>query len=139
MVSIVCLALLQVRGFFWQPQYFGPRFSPGHYGLGAAFLGVIVSSLAIWAFLGCPLRHRYAKILTLVLMIAALDDAIDMFCSYMINLLGFGDYGYYGGWLWPIGLLFYAAIAVIGLIGVGIGRWAICARRKRVEPLLVDS
>jgi hypothetical protein len=138
-VSLVSLALVQVGGCFWHPRYYYPHFSPSHYGLGAALLGVIGSSVGIWAFLSCPLRRWYAKILTLVLMITALDAGIDKFCSYMINLLGYGGYGYDGGWLWPIGLMFYAAIAVIGLIGVGIGRGAIRARRKRVEQLLVDS
>src|SRR4051812_32961357 len=46
---------------FWR----SPHHGGGYFGFVRAVLGVLGSAICIWMFFGCPLRHRFVKLLTL--------------------------------------------------------------------------
>ncbi len=72
-------------GVFWH----SPHHSPGYFDLGGALVGVVMSAISIWAFFRCPLRHWFAKLLTLLFMVAALFDGVLTVGSFFIHVLGY--------------------------------------------------
>src|ERR1041385_1772015 len=64
--------------------YGGDRF-----GLIGALLGIVVSGLSIWAFLNCPLRHWFAKLLTLLFLIPGLYVGVLTVGSFVTDSLGY--------------------------------------------------
>jgi len=69
---VISFAALIVLGSFIGSFWHSPHHGGGYFGLGGALLGIVVSSIGIWAFFSCPLRHWVAKIMTLLFLIAAL-------------------------------------------------------------------
>jgi hypothetical protein len=60
-----------------------------HYNFGGALAGVVLSFVGIWAFFSCPLRHWFAKILSLLCLVAVLFWGISAVGSFFIHVLGF--------------------------------------------------
>jgi hypothetical protein len=72
-------------GLFWHGRY-----DPGYFNIGGAVMGCIVSAVCTWAFLSCPLRHWFVKLLTLFFLIPALGLGVVTIGSFIIHVLGYG-------------------------------------------------
>jgi hypothetical protein len=80
----LALGLIGIMGFFeHSPRHGGPSY----YGFAGAFLGVAMMSVGIWAFLSCPMRHWFAKILTLLLMIFEIAGGLFAVASFVSHLI----------------------------------------------------
>lgn len=75
-------------GFFVGVFWHSPHHAAGYFGFGGAVIGVIVSAVGTWAFFRCPLRHWFAKILTLFLLVAAMYYGVITVGSFFIHVLG---------------------------------------------------
>lgn len=87
-ISFVSLFGLNfILGLFWH----SPRHAPGdgHFDFGGALAGVVMSAIGIWAFFRCPLRHWVPKLLTLLLLIAALFYGVITIGSFIIHVIGY--------------------------------------------------
>jgi hypothetical protein len=60
-----------------------------YFGFGGALAGAILSSVGIWAFFSCPLRHWFAKILTLLFLVGVLIYGVMTVGSFLIHVLGY--------------------------------------------------
>jgi len=66
-----------------------PKWHDPYFNFGGALAGVALSSVGIWAFFSCPLHHWFAKILTLLILIAALFYGIIAVGSFLIHVIGY--------------------------------------------------
>jgi hypothetical protein len=66
-----------------------PKRHDPYVGIGGALFGIVLSSVGIWAFFRCPLRHWFAKILTLLLLIAALFCGMVAVGSFLVHVFGY--------------------------------------------------
>jgi hypothetical protein len=57
-------------------------------GPGGALLGLFGSVISVWAFLACPMRHWFAKTLTLLFLIGSLFIGVATVGSFLFHTLG---------------------------------------------------
>ena len=85
---VISLASL-IGACSWIPLFVhSPRHAAAYCGPGGALLGVIVSTISIWAFFQCPWRQWAAKSLTLLLLIPSLAIGVITVGSFLIHALG---------------------------------------------------
>jgi hypothetical protein len=65
---------------FW----LSPHHGGGYFGFVRAVLGVLGSAISIWMFFGCPLRHWFVKVLTLLLLIPAIGFGVMTVRSFIL-------------------------------------------------------
>ena len=66
--SFLSLLPLLLLASFWH----SPKQSPGYLDIGAFVLVVVVASVCSWAFLRCPARPLFVKLVTLLSLLVAL-------------------------------------------------------------------
>lgn len=81
--SVSLLALGSITQFFWH----SPHHGADYFSAGGALVGIATSAVGVWAFLSCPSRHRFAKILTLLLLVGALYVGMFTAGSFVIHPL----------------------------------------------------
>jgi hypothetical protein len=64
------------------------HYGEGYIDLGGAILGIVVSSVCVWAFFSCPRGHWVAKSLTLLSLIGGLLVGVVTVGSYLFHILG---------------------------------------------------
>ena len=86
-----------------------------------------MSSVGIWAFLRCPLRHWFAKFLTLLFLFAILALGVTACGSFIIHALGrdfdfdsFADFG--ARPLWGFVCIYALAVWTVGKLASGLWR-----------------
>jgi len=85
------ISVLALTGFTFILQLFvvSPKWRDPYFSFVGALAGIILCSVVIWAFFSCPLRHWFAKILTLLFMIPALAYGIIAVGSFLIHVFGY--------------------------------------------------
>lgn len=128
-VSVVSSVLLDPFALsFW---HYSEKTGGGHFSLEGVVLGAVASWVVIWAFLRCPIRHWFAKILTLPFLIVELNLSVEMAESYILHGLGY-DYGGKSTWpidLWPwLGLLCIYALVVWTSGELALSLWKVVTK-----------
>jgi hypothetical protein len=81
---LTAIAFAFCSGFFWHQRGFESDYS----NFGGALFGTAMSGVAIWAFLRCPWRHWFVKLLTLLFSLPSLASGIIMVGSFVIQEFG---------------------------------------------------
>ena len=72
---------------FWHSSRHAP--GDGHFDLGGALAGIVMSAVGIWAFFRCPMRHWIPKLLTFLLLIPALFYGVFTVGSFIAHVFGY--------------------------------------------------
>jgi len=85
MYPLISFVSLFVFMYLLGALFHSPKHEPGYFGLDGALIGITASSVSIWVFLSCPVRHWFAKILTLLILIATLFYSFVVVYSFLVH------------------------------------------------------
>src|SRR5262249_7970274 len=89
MYPVISFAVLIALNPFIGACWHSPHHAAGYFDFGGAVIGIVMSVVGTWAFFGCPLRHWFAKVLTLLSLVAALYCGVLTVGSFFIHALGY--------------------------------------------------